>query len=38
MASTAEQSATIRNHPLAFRMGAIAFLTQNMGVGALYGA
>jgi MFS family permease len=38
VASIAEPNATARNHPLAFRMGAIAFLTQNFGVGALYGA
>lgn len=38
MASIAEPSVAARNHPLALRMGAIAFLTQNLGVGALYGA
>ncbi len=36
MATAAETGE--RNHPLALRMGIIAFITQNLGVAALYGA
>jgi hypothetical protein len=38
MASAAETVRGERNHPLALRMGVIAFITQNLAVGALYGA
>ena len=38
MTSATETGEGDRNHPLALRMGAIAFITQNLGVAALYGA